>query len=111
MFETRGEVLEMSMPRKDGIEKEIVEGWRSFVKNLEKGLDMLEEDIEEAAKMADSCTAEWCQATEHVIDELSNSLFSISEPTWSSPEDSNKIKALKRRVHDLYARYKSVRKG
>ena len=70
----------MVMPRKEGIQKEVVEGWRVFVNNLEKGLDMLEEDIDEAAQMAEACTAEWCQATEHVIDELSNSLFSISEP-------------------------------
>ena len=96
------------MPRKEGIQKEVVEGWRVFVNNLEKGLDMLEEDIDEAAQMAEACTAEWCQATEHVIDELSNSLFSISEPRWSSDEDSKKIKALKRRLHDLYARYKAT---
>jgi hypothetical protein len=34
----------MVMPRKEGIQKEVVEGWRVFVNNLEKGLDMLEED-------------------------------------------------------------------
>ena len=98
------------MPRKEGIQKEVVEGWRVFVNNLEKGLDMLEEDIDEAAQMAEACTAEWCQATEHVIDELSNSLFSISEPSWSSDEDSKKIKELKRRLHDLYAKYKATGK-
>ena len=100
----------MVMPRKEGIQKEVVEGWRVFVNNLEKGLNILEEDIDEAAKMADECTAEWCQATEHVIDELSNSLFSISEPSWSSDEDSKKIKKLKRRLHDLYAKYKATSK-
>ncbi len=98
----------MTMPRRDGIQKEVVEGWRMFVDNLGKGLDMLEEDIEEAAGMSDACTSEWCQATEHVIDDLSNSLFSISEPSWSSPEDSKKIKVLRKKVHDLYAKYKSV---
>ena len=100
----------MVMPRKEGIQKEVVEGWRVFVNNLEKGLNILEEDIDEAAKMADECTAEWCQATEHVIDELSNSLFSISEPSWSSDEDSKKIKKLRRRLHDLYAKYKATSK-
>lgn len=58
--------------------------------------------------MSEKCTGEWCEATEHVIDELSNSLFSISEPRWSSEEDSKKLKALKRRIHDLYTKYKSV---
>jgi len=54
------------------------------------------------------CTDEWCEATEHVIDELSNALFSISEPRWSNQEDSLRIKQLKRRVHDLYADYRNV---
>ena len=100
----------MVMPRNEGIQKELVEGWRVFVNNLEKGLDILEEDIDEAANMADTCTNEWCQATEHVIDELSNSLYSISEPKWGSDEDSKKIKSLKKRVHDIYAKYKSTAK-
>ena len=99
----------MSMP-KDAIQNEMVDGWRMFVNNLAKSLDMLEKDIEEAAQMQEECTLEWCEATEHVIDELSNSLFSISEPRWASNEDSKKIKVLKRRVHDLYAKYKSTAK-
>ena len=98
----------MSMPRTEGIQKEVVDGWRVFVENLEKSLDILEEDIEDAASVSDACTSEWCQATEHVIDEISNSLFSISEPTWVDKEDSNKLKSLKKRVHDLYAKYKSA---
>jgi hypothetical protein len=98
----------MLMPRKKEVEKEMVEGWRTFISNLEKGLEILEQDINEAARMSDACTLEWCEAVEHVIDELSNSLFSISEPTWSSEEDSKKIKQLKKKLHDLYAKYKST---
>ncbi len=98
----------MSMPRKEDIQTEVLQGWRVFIENLEKGLEMLEQDIDEAAKMSDACTSEWCQATEHVIDELTNSLFSISEPPWASDEDSKRIKALKRRLHDIYAKYKSA---
>ena len=71
-------------------------------------MDILEKGLAEASEMRDICTDEWCVATEHVIDELANSLFSISEPKWSSPEDSKKIKVLKRRVHDLYAKYKAT---
>ena len=59
-------------------------------------------------KRSRSAYDEWCEATEHVIDELSNALFSISEPRWSSPEDSKKIKRLKRRVYDLYVNYRGV---
>ncbi|MGA6924635.1 MAG: hypothetical protein WBY88_03075 [Desulfosarcina sp.] len=97
----------MSMP-KDESQHEYVEAWRTYLKALEKALNDLETDINEASDMADTCTDEWCQATEHVIDELSNSLFSISEPRWSTKEDSEKIKRLKRRVHDLYADYRNV---
>jgi hypothetical protein len=97
----------MAMP-KDDIYKPMVEGWKDFMVSLEKSLELLEQDIDETVKMADQCTAEWCQATEHVIDELSNALFSISEPRWSSEADSQKIKELKKRVHDAYAKYKSA---
>ena len=97
----------MEMP-KEIIRREVVEGWRVFVENLEKSLETLEKEIDFTSKMADACTVEWCQATEHVFDEISNALFSISEPSWISDEDSKKLKALKRRVHDIYAQYKSA---
>jgi hypothetical protein len=88
------------------IQKEIVENWRMFIDNLENSLKTLEKGIDEASEMTEICTSEWCLATEHVIDELSNSLFSISEPSWASEEDGKKIKALKKRLHDIYAKYK-----
>jgi capsid protein len=93
---------------KDEIHREYVSAWRTYLESLEQALFKLEADIKEASEMAGVCTDEWCQATEHVIDELSNALFSISEPRWSDKEDSTKIKQLKRRVHDLYADYRNV---
>ena len=99
----------MAMPKDSfqaDIQQEVLENWKTFVSNLEKSLKMLEEGIDEASEMREICTSEWCVATEHVIDELSNSLYSISEPSWASEEDSKKIKALKKRLHDLYAKYK-----
>ncbi len=90
------------------VRKEMYAGWQAFVDNLEKSLDLLEKEIDFTSKMVDACTLEWCQATEHAIDEISNSLFSISEPSWSSEEDTKKLKALKKRVHDVYAKYKSA---
>ena len=68
-----------------------------FSKNAEGALPYV-------ISLSEKCTGEWCEATEHVIDELSNSLFSISEPPWSSEEDSKKLKGLERRAHDLYAK-------
>lgn len=101
----------MVMPKdsfQNDIQQEIIETWRVFVSNLEKSLELLEKGINEASEMTEICTSEWCTATEHVIDELSNSLFSISEPSGASKEDSDKIKALKKRLHDLYAKYKAT---
>jgi hypothetical protein len=103
----------MAMPKDSfqaDIQQEVLENWKTFVSNLEKSLKMLEEGIDEASEMREICTSEWCVATEHVIDELSNSLFSISEPSWASEEDSKKIKVLKKRLHDLYAKYKITAK-
>ena len=100
----------MPMP-KDEIQKEMNEAWNTYVEALEKSLDMIENDIEEAKEMAGVCTNEWCNATEHVLDELGNALFSISEPRWSSDEDSKRIKALKRRLYDIYVNYRGVYKN
>ena len=96
----------MPMPR-DEIQKEMTEAWNTYLQALEKSLEMLDRDITEAREMGKVCTSEWCEATEHVIDELANALYSISEPRWSDPEDSKKIK-LKRRVYDLYVNYRGV---
>jgi hypothetical protein len=97
----------MAMPKNE-MQNQIVEAWRTYLTAMEQSVEMLEQDIDEAARMAAICTDEWCEATEHVIDELGNALFSISEPRWSTPEDSQKIKKLKRRVYDLYVNYKGV---
>ncbi len=97
----------MSMPRNE-IGSEMETAWSVFAQSLEKSIRLLDADIKEAKHMAAKCTDEWCAATEHVIDELSNALFSISEPRWSDAAVSKKIKELKHRVHDLYADYRQV---
>jgi hypothetical protein len=84
------------------------QAWKTYVDALEKSLDILENDIREAKELAGTCTDEWCNATEHVIDEISNALFSISEPRWTDEADSKRIKTLKRRVYDLYVNYRGV---
>ena len=97
----------MSMP-KDEAQQELASSWRTYLSALENALRKLETDIQEASEMANTCTDEWCLATEHVIDDLSNALFSISEPRWADQNDSRKIKELKRRIRDLYADYRNV---
>jgi len=97
----------MVMPR-DQIQSEMNTAWRTYLDALEKSMDLLENDMAEAKEMAGVCTSEWCEATEHTIDELNNALFSISEPHWLDPEASQKIKLLERRIYDLYFNYKGV---
>ena len=82
---------------------------REFMTNLEKSLELLDKDIDEAARMKSECTDEWCTATESVIDELAKSVYSISEPRWASNEDSKHINALRHKVHDLYAKYRTIK--
>ncbi len=59
--------------------------------------------------MEQVCTDEWCKATESVLDDLAKLIYSISEPRWLGREDSDKIKKLRNRVHDLYGQYKQAK--
>ncbi|MBR9986712.1 MAG: hypothetical protein KFF68_12455 [Desulfosarcina sp.] len=88
--------------------KDTLEAWGTYMDALETSINDLEKDIEEAADMSQRCTGEWCTATEHVIDEINDALFNISEPRWAPQENSRRIKSLKRRVRELYANYKSA---
>ena len=97
----------MALERED-FEKETLDAWRVFVNSLDQSIVRLEQDLKEGKEMLDICTDEWCRATEHYIDDIGNALFSISEPRWASQEDSKRIKDLKRRLHDIYAEYKSI---
>jgi len=97
----------MEMPD-EIVRKKVFEGWKSFVENLEQSLGLLEKEIDFTSKMVNACTMAWCEASERALDDISNSLFSISEPSWLSKEDSKKLKALKRRVHEVYAKYKAA---
>jgi hypothetical protein len=80
-----------------------------FIEKLSEAVDVLERDISETAEMEEICTDEWCQATETVLDDLAKLVYSISEPRWQSKEDSQKIKSLRQRIHDMYADYKCAR--
>ena len=97
----------MAMP-KDEIQSEMVNAWRIYLDHLEEALNKVEKQIGEASEMASICTDEWCEATEHYIYDLANALFTISEPRFADPEDSKRIKKLKKKVYDLYADYKGA---
>jgi hypothetical protein len=97
----------MSMPR-DEIRSEMEAAWKTYLNGLEASLDKVEADIKQTSQMADQCTGEWCEATQHFLDDIANMLFAISEPRWSDPEDAQRIRKLKRRIYDLYADYREV---
>jgi hypothetical protein len=82
---------------------------RDFMKNLKKSLAIIEEELNEAEEIGKICTGEWCTATETTLDELAKFIFSVSEPRWVPDEDSKTLKDLRVKVHDLYAKFKSVR--
>jgi len=96
------------MKRQNEMMESFVMAHREFITNLERSIRLLEEDINETAEMETICTDEWCLATEHTLDELSKMIYSISEPRWVTNEDSRKIKDLRKKTHDLYAKYRSV---
>ena len=94
-------------------QKDMVESFtidhEKFMSNLEASLNELDKDISEAKQIDSICTNEWCVAIERDIDDLHNSIYSISEPRFSSAENSKKIRHLRERLHDLYERYKGVK--
>ena len=96
------------MKRQNEMMESFVMAHHEFITNLERSIRLLEEDINETAEMETICTDEWCVATEHTLDELSKMIYSISEPRWVTDEDSRKIKDLRKKTHDLYAKYRSV---
>ena len=95
-------------------QKEMVESFQmahhNFMENLSGSMDILEHDIDEAKEVDDICTGAWCTAIESSLDELSKYVYSISEPRWVSDSDSRKLRDMRTRIHDIYAKYKSVRK-
>lgn len=96
------------MKRQDEMVDSFLIAHRKFMTNLDDSLALIEEELNEAAEIDKICTGEWCTATEETLDELSKFIFAISEPRWVSNEDSKTLKDLRRKVHDLYAKYKGV---
>ena len=97
------------MQRQTEMEESMLRAHREFITNLNKSVDILNDDISEAAGMTEICTGEWCLAIEDVIDELHKCIYAISEPRWLTEEDSKILRSLRRRVHDIYVNYKGIK--
>ena len=93
-------------------QKEMVESFQilhgDFVKNLDASLNILDHDINEAKEVDTICTGTWCKAIENSLDELSNYLYSISEPRWISAADSRQLHRMRTRIHDMYTKYRCL---
>ena len=98
------------MKRQVEMEEIMLRAHREFMEYLDKSINLVAKDIDEAKEMTHICTDEWCLAIENVLDELAKIIFAISEPRWLTKEDSKKISDLRHRIHDLYARYKAIKK-
>jgi DNA polymerase III delta prime subunit len=98
------------MQKQKDMEAAMLLAHREFVEQLNKGLDILDQEIKEAQEMEHICTGEWCYSTDVVIDELHKQVFSISEPRWATNEDSQKIKDLRKRIKDLYVSFLETKK-
>ncbi len=87
------------------------DAWVGFMDGLEKSIRMLDEQLTEAEQMSTQVTGEWAAAIEHVMDDLANYVFSISEPRGDSPAYSQRLKDLRHRLHEYYVRFKSIRQA
>ena len=76
--------------------------WITFANSLKESLVRLEEIINDVSDLKGICHDEWCEASECLLGEASTAAFAISEPHWASPEDSKKLRELKKRIHSLY---------
>ena len=76
--------------------------FRFFSKALQESITTLAREIGQSSETGCSCSTDWCTRTEKLIDELEKELYGISEPRWSSNEESMKIKELRSSLHRLY---------
>lgn len=94
------------------MQKEMVESFqmahREYMKNLTVCLDKIEREFEESREIDELCSGEWCRAIELSLDEFAKELYSISEPRWVSDDYSRTLRNMRRRLHDLYAKYRST---
>lgn len=91
------------------MQKEMVESFqmihRDYMHNFNDCLKQIEADFEESREIDDICTGEWCRAVELSLDEMAKDLYSISEPRWVADDYSRTLRNMRRRLHDLYAKY------
>jgi len=94
-----------------GVKARVDDAWHVYMKNLVESMDTMERTVNEAAEMPMNCTETWCSNARALLDDLNHQIFSIHEPKWSTPEDSARIKVMKRKVYDIYSRLATIVPG
>jgi hypothetical protein len=97
----------MEQTRK-AIEEKTMAAWLSYLSTLEHSIVQMEKSIDDSKSVPSACTNEWCESVEEVIDELTEAIYSINIPRWADPAQTARVRALKRRAREVYAKYKQT---
>ncbi|MBS3757809.1 MAG: hypothetical protein KGY61_04025 [Desulfobacterales bacterium] len=95
---------------KSEIQKEMIEVWRRYIKQMERSLSRLEQEIRQGQTNPGGLRREWLQHVDCVIEEIDNVIFSIGEPKYANGDDAELIRNLKRRVYKFSSQLHEIRK-
>ena len=94
---------------KDEIQREIIDAWRSYVKQVASSLLQLEQEVQKVMPAPGNLTDEWLQHVDQAIAEISNIIFSIGEPKWANDSDIELLKNLKKRIYTINCQLYQIR--
>ncbi len=94
-----------------GVEAPMGDAWHVYMENLFASMQKMEGAVNEASEMPMDCTETWCSNARALLDDLNHQIFSIHEPKWSTSEDSKRIKEMKKKIYDIYARLATIQPG
>ncbi len=89
------------------IQELLVGSQKNYMDNLEKAIEKIKNEIDEATTVEKAGHPEWQRSIGGYIDELHRVVFALAEPRYGSEEDHQKIMELRRKVKDLYAYMKN----
>jgi hypothetical protein len=101
-------MAEQTTARQDEIFVNIDSIWDNFLDSLERSLESLEHDIREVKQNAEFCTLDWCATTDKILAELVHMLYSLHVPGFVSGGKLDRLNALRKKVHDVYAKFVTV---
>jgi hypothetical protein len=90
---------------KKTIEENTMKAWASYLSTLEHSLLQMDRSIEDSISVPSACTNEWCESVEEVIDELTEAIYAFNIPRWATTDQSARVKNLKKKAREVYAKY------